>query len=130
MVQQDYMMRQIKELVRTLLKLLFHLDMEQPSAELLDQAEDKSKLQELFHMVDAGNINEAENQIYEMTADTGLGDRKGLKIALLFYAYLNDKNNDFLEQHDFSREEISQGMERLVIQNGLASMADTFLPHR
>lgn len=104
--------------------------MEQPSAELLDQAEDKSKLQELFHMVDAGNINEAENQIYEMTADTGLGDRKGLKIALLFYAYLNDKNNDFLEQHDFSREEISQGMERLVIQNGLASMADTFLPHR
>lgn len=124
MVEQDYIMRLIKEMVRTLLKLLFHIDMDNPAAELYEEAEDKNTLQSLLDMVNAGNINDAENQIYEMTADGGM---EHLKTALLFYAYLNEKSNDFLEKHDFSREEVRQGVKYLVEQYGLHSIADTFL---
>ena len=43
-------------------------------------------------MVDSGKINEAENQIYDMTSDDNMAN---LELALLFYSYLNDKDDDF-----------------------------------
>ena len=46
-------------------------------------------------MIDKGFINEAENRIYEITED---GNKTALGIALLFYFYLNDKPDEFLEK--------------------------------
>lgn len=124
MVEQDYIMRLIKEMVRTLLRLLFHIDLDNPAAELYKESEKQGALKELLDMVNAGKINEAENKIYEMTAD---GDTAHLKTALLFYSYLNEKDTDFLEAHDFSREEVMQGLKYLVGNYGLEGIADTFL---
>lgn len=124
MLEQDYIMRLIKETLRMLLKLLFHIELTDPITELLKETEEKQTLQKLMRMVDEGNINEAENEIYDMIADK---NREQLKTALLFYAYLNEKTNDFLEKHHFSREEIKQGVENLVTCYGLESFIDTFL---
>ena len=52
-------------------------------------------MDELFDMIDKGFINEAENRIYEITED---GNKTALEIALLFYFYLNDKPDEFLEK--------------------------------
>ena len=41
MYEQDYIMRLIKEMVRAILKLLFNIDTESPSSELLKDAEEK-----------------------------------------------------------------------------------------
>ena len=41
MFEQDYIMRLIKEMVRTILKLLFNIDTESPTAELLEGKEEK-----------------------------------------------------------------------------------------
>lgn len=124
MFEQDYIMRQIKEMVRALLKLLFHIDTESPSIEMMQDVEEKYMLSQLLQMIDDGNVNDAEDQLFEMIAD---GDRKNLKTALLFYAYLNEKSDEFLEQHDFSREEIRSGLKEVVSKYGLESMADVFL---
>lgn len=124
MVEQDYIMRLIKEMVRTLLKLLFQIELPNPATELYKDLSEKNTLQTLLDLVDRGNINEAENKVYELTAD---GDMENLKTAILFYSYLNEKSSDFLEQHDFSREEIAQGLRYLVDKYGLNSIADTFL---
>ena len=43
MFEQDYIMRQIKELVRALLKLLFHLDTDSPTLELLEQSKEREQ---------------------------------------------------------------------------------------
>ena len=102
MFEQDYVMRIIKELVRAILKLLFNIDTDSPSTELLEDEKEQQKLDALLDMVDAGSINEAENIIYEITEN---GDKVNLEIALLFYSYLNDKSDDFLEEHNFSRDE-------------------------
>ncbi len=40
MFEQDYVMRLIKEMVRAILKLLFHIDTESPTVELLENKEE------------------------------------------------------------------------------------------
>ena len=124
MFEQDYVMRLIKEMVRAILKLLFNINTESPSAELMEESEQKETLDELLNMVDEGKINEAENLLYEMTEET---DKGNLEIALLFYSYLNDKSDDFLEDNDFSRDEIRQGLADVISKYGLDGMAEMFL---
>lgn len=122
--EQDYVMRLIKEMVRAILKLLFNIDTESPTVDLLENREEKEALENLLDMVDAGKINEAENKLFDLTDDVIVND---LKIALLFYSYLNDKTDDFLETNDFSREEIKSGLENVADRFGLNSIAKMFL---
>lgn len=124
MFEQDYVMRLIKEMVRAILKLLFNIDTESPTVDLLENREEKEALENLLDMVDAGKINEAENKLFDLTDDATVND---LKIALLFYSYLNDKTDDFLETNDFSREEIKSGLENVADRFGLNSIAKMFL---
>lgn len=124
MFEQDYIMRLIKEMVRAILKLIFQIDMDSPTAELLEESEERATLEALLDLVDAGRINEAENRIYEITE--GL-DQSHLEIALLFYSYLNDKSDDFLEENNFSRNEVKQGLQDIASRYGFDSMAEIFL---
>jgi hypothetical protein len=122
--EQDYVMRLIKEMVRAILKLLFNIDTESPTIELLENKEEKETLENLIGMVDAGEINEAENRLYDLISAT---DMNSMEVAILFYSYLNDKTDDFLEANDFSRDEIKLGMENVADNFGLNSIAKMFL---
>ena len=124
MFEQDYVMRLIKEMVRAILKLLFNIDTELPTAELLENKEEKETLKNLFDMIDDGKINEAENRLYDLTSDT---DMNSLESALLCYSYLHDQTDDFLEENDFSRDEIKLGLENVTDSFGLSSIAKMFL---
>ena len=124
MYEKDYIMRLIGEMVRMLLKLLFHMDTEAPAEELLKESEQKENLEILLDMVDRGNINEAENRVWERISEGGPG---ALETALVFYSCLNDKTDDFLAEHDFSREEIKDGLERIASRCGLEGLASAFL---
>ena len=75
-------------------------------------------------MVDEGCINDAENQLHELIADETMNN---LEMALVFYSYLNEKNDDFLEKNDFSREEIKMGLIDVLGNYGMDSMTDAFL---
>ena len=124
MFEQDYVMRLIKEMVRAILKLLFNIDTASPSAELLKDEEEQQTLDELLDMVDNGLINEAENKIYEITEE---GKKTDLEMALLFYSYLNDKSDDFLEAYNFSRDEIKSGLKDITVRYGIDGFAEMFL---
>ena len=124
MVEQDYIMRLIKDMIRAILKLLFNIDTASPASKLAENAEEKEKIESLIDMVDSGNINEAENCVYEMISD---GDMRSLKIAMLFYLHLNDKSDEFLEKHNFSRDEVKEGIDGVVSKYRLNDMANVFL---
>lgn len=124
MFEQDYIVRMIKEMVRAVLKLLFNIDTQSPAIDLLERAEEKAALEALLDMIDEGRIDEAENKIYEATESL---DKNALKMALLFYSYLNDKSDEFLEEHNFSRNEVKQGLMDIVSRYGLDSISETFL---
>ena len=124
MFEQDYVMRLIKEMVRAILKLLFNIDTDSPSAELLEDAKEQQTLDELLDMVDNGFINEAENKIYEITEE---GKKTDLELALLFYSYLNDKSDEFLEAHNYGRDEIKAGLKDITVRYGVDGFAEMFL---
>ena len=123
MFEQDYIMRLIKEIVRVILKLFFRIDTETLSIELVENKETQEQLECLYDLVDVGDINEAENQLYDFIDKD---DVNFLQMALLFYSYLNDKTDDFLEGHDFSRKEIREGVEFVANYVGLGSLVEVF----
>ena len=86
MFEQDYIIRLIKEMIRAILKLLFNIDTDNPTEDLLEDKESQDTLEKLLDMVDNGNINEAENQIYDMTSDNNMAN---LEVAKMMNFYRN-----------------------------------------
>lgn len=124
MFEQDYIIRVIKEMVRTLLELIFRISSEEPTSDILETVEEKEAFDSLLNMADAGNINEAENRLYEFIEEDS---SKYLRMAILFYSHLNESSDEFLEAHDYTREEIKQGLENLAERCGYQCIAEVFL---
>ena len=123
MLQDDFILRQIREMIHAVMKMLFHVSASELSPNVIEDASARTVLKELLALIDEGRIDEAENQLYEMTCD---GDRQNLEIGLLFYYNLNGKDDDFLEAHNFSREEIMTGIQDLADRYQLSGIAEAF----
>lgn len=121
--EKDYIMRLIHELIRTLIKLLCGADPDRSEEELLPAAK-KGRYLSLRQMLDDGEINQAENLLQE---ELDIHDRADLEMALLFYRSLNQKSDEFLKDHNFSREEIRDGISYVMDLYGYGSMLDAFL---
>ena len=111
MLQDDYILRQIREMVRAVMKMLFQVSAVELTPDVIEDTDARQILTNLTDLADNGKIDEAENQLYEMTCD---GDRQNLEIGLLFYYHLNGKDDEFLEASNFSREEIMMGLQDLA----------------
>ncbi len=86
-------------------------------------------MKQFLQKIDAGEINEAENQLLErleIQLETGELDRTSIEAALEIYGYMNEKEDDFLEAHEYTREEIEEGIERVLGMAGL-KLPDTIL---
>lgn len=124
MFEDDYIMRIIHEMVRAILKLVCNADIESPLEELVEDTETKNALIKLQEMVDRGDINEAENKLYDLL------ERKkdqGMEAAILFYEHINKKDNSFLEAHNYSRDEVKSGIKDTMSRFGLGNVVDTLL---
>ena len=115
--ERDYIKRLIRDIARTLAKLLLGIDTETPTVELLEDTEKKQLAFSLLETADAGDINGAENLLYAMLEENPEGS---LEIGLIFYSHLNEKSDEFLESHDFSREEVEDGLRHIAAIFGLA----------
>lgn len=107
MYEQDYVMRMIHEMVRMLIKLLFGTDEERYDQVEFKEEETKSDYERLVKLADGGEICGAEDELAE-NADIGKLD--DLRKAVLFYRHLSRMSDAFLKEHNFSREEIAQGL--------------------
>lgn len=123
MLQDDFILRQIREMIHAVMKMLFQVDASDLSPEVIKDTTARTELEKLLALMNEGKIDEAENQLYEMTCD---GDRQNLEIGLLFYYNLNGKDDDFLESHNFSREEIMTGIQDLADRYQLSGIAEAF----
>lgn len=123
MLQDDFILRQIREMIHAVMSMLFQVNASELSPEVIEDASARTVLEELLALTDEGRIDEAENQLYEMTCD---GDRQNLEIGLLFYYNLNGKDDDFLEVHNFSCEEIMTGIQDLADRYQLSGIAEAF----
>ena len=69
-----------------------------------------------LEMADRCEINEAENILLGDLSENTPG--YGIMVAD-FYQHLDEFDDDFLEEHDYSREEILEGLESLAEEYGL-----------
>ncbi len=132
MVEKDYIMRITHEMVRTVLKLIFHIEEGTEEEFVFAEGTNRDFYQQLCLLAEEGKINQAENMLYEKLESEGAkpGDLENLKLALAFYSYLNGKDNDFLESHDFSREEVAEGIQDAMKLYGYGGLAETLLEDR
>ena len=126
MFEQDYIMRQIKEMVAVIMKAVFGAELE--SADTVTahaQSSGGGENDTLFRMIDSGRIREAERMLFDsIDAVTAANLLKGFT----FYQYLAQLDDDFLEAHDYSRNEIEEGVKRLAALFGAADIASLFFP--
>ncbi len=82
------------------------------------------EFQKLIHLVNEGRINDAENQLWDLLDKD---QARHFQMALLFYDHLNDLEDDVLEAEDFSREEVADGLVRVMKLYGYEDMVRTFI---
>lgn len=121
--EKDYYMRVVHELVRTLIRLVFRKEIDKDEEKMVP-LEVLEQYKKLTAMIDDGQINEAENLLLDgMEVDSGAY----FELTLLFYEKLNAKTDEFLEEHDYSREEVLDGIKYVVDFYGYGSLMDAFV---
>ena len=120
--QKDYVMRIVHEWVRTLIKLIFNQDIDKDDDDGIS-LEVMELYRKLLSMIDDGKINEAENILVD-----GLetGGQAYFEMAPLFYEKLSGKTEEFLAEHDYSQEEVVDGLKYVVDYYGYGSLMDAF----
>jgi len=107
--EQDYIIRLIKQVIHALIGVLLNkrTTLEHEMLINLQQNSGDDYLQRLTVLADQGRICEAENMLLDALEG---GADETCRAALLFYEHINEFDDDFLEEHNFSREEICQGV--------------------
>lgn len=69
----------------------------------------------LINMIDDGKICEAENVLLDKIQNP---DMEGFHLALDIYSYMNEKNDTFLDENNFTRSEIEEGVKYVIRKFG------------
>lgn len=114
MFENDYILKQIEMSTKFLAKLIF--GKESPEYKLqYDEIANEKPIDllclTLRRMIDEGEINEAENLLYENIEREPRAEY--LEIAIDFYDRLSKLSADRLDECDFSRAEIFEGLENV-----------------
>ena len=114
--EKDYIMRMIKEMVRVLFSLAFGKKYVSVELEKENKYEVSGKnLKNFFNMIDLGQINEAENILLDSIDYT---NKNEVMAVALFYQYLSEKDNQFLENNNYTKEEVLSGFKQLLMKSG------------
>ena len=118
--EKDYIMRMIKEMVRVLFSLAFGKKYVSVELEKENKYEVSGKNLKIFlNMIDLGQINEAENILLDSIDYT---NKNEVMAVALFYQYLSEKDNQFLENNNYTTEEVLSGFKQLLMKSGYSDL--------
>ena len=118
--EKDYIMRMIKEMVRVLFSLAFGKKYVSVELEKENKYEVSGKNLKFFlNMIDLGQINEAENILLDSIDYT---NKNEVMAVALFYQYLSEKDNQFLENNNYTKEEVLSGFKQLLMKSGYSDL--------
>ena len=103
----------------------------------IENAAQEDFYQTLLQRIDRGEINEAENELLaymdeekgvtkEVLKDNGTINNIILNMGLSVYGYMNEKEDIFLEQNNYCRQEIEEGIRGLLMRFGVSIPADSW----
>lgn len=117
MYEKDYIMRIIKNLIKSLARVFFGKNV--AVYELSGNKEyiqSDNLHQKLLVLLSDGQINEAENLLF---AELDPKKNRQMMVAIDFYQRLNDLDDEFLKTNSFSREEIEEGLQDIAKKAGV-----------
>ena len=118
--EKDYIMRMIKEMVIVLFSLAFGKKYVSVELEKENKYEVSGKnLKNFLNMIDLGQINEAENILLDSIDYT---NKNEVMAVALFYQYLSEKDNQFLENNNYTKEEVLSGFKQLLMKSGYSDL--------
>ena len=118
--EKDYIMRMIKEMVRVLFSLVLGKKYVSVELEKENKYEVSGKNLKIFlNMIDLGQINEAENILLDSIDYT---NKNEVMAVDLFYQYLSEKDNQFLEDNNYTKEEVLSGFKQLLMKSGYSDL--------
>lgn len=129
MMTEDYILRMIRDMGRMLAKIL-NLETENPyvsqEVQRIQFQDGPSEIEELKQMADRGDINGAEDRLFE---ELDFSDPKAFSGALEFYEYLNGFSDARLRLCEYSRDEIFEGLRDCAAEFGVdKTLLDAFRP--
>lgn len=123
MFEQDYIMRQIHQIIQVLMKTIFNIDSPSPSTALIKDMETRKIADDMLRNIDGGNIAEAEEMLFSLIQNRTMDN---LLAGIVFYSYLNEKDDEYLEMNLYSRGDAENSIKRLLSEYGLEYMANLF----
>ncbi|MGO1580620.1 MAG: DUF6483 family protein [Peptoniphilaceae bacterium] len=112
MLNNDIILRRINEVVRMISKIVFNKD----SIEYIYEDKENKSFNDRIHdellsMISKGKINEAEDFLFD---NLDVSNLNYVKVAMDFYVRINCMKDKELENLNFSRSEIKEGLEELL----------------
>lgn len=108
--QQDWILRQIESMVTFIINIV--LDKKNESVKVEDLKENYLKSSVLYrklnNLIIEKKICEAEDKLFRAIENN---EEDAFLISVLFYTEINKFSDEELEKNNFSREEISSGLE-------------------
>ena len=117
--EKDYIMRLIYGIIQMLAVILFGKKLNSEELFVTLGEEFKGNNDYLLELIDQGEINAAENRLFEIIDTSCMGKDALGPLILLFYEHVNSKDDEFLAKADFSREEILTGLEDAMRRIGM-----------
>ena len=121
MFEQDYIMRQIKEITAIIAKVVFGAKVEQ-SFYMLQEVE-RQKAFALIEQMRNGEPLEAVRKLDELSDNN---TKENLMIGLEFYAQLSDTDEDFLNENGYSLVRARDDFRRFTEKFGMQQMAELY----
>jgi hypothetical protein len=121
MFENDYIMRQIKELTAVIAKVLFGAKSE--SMSLMLQQRERQKVEFLVDKMKNGEIQDAVDEINRL-ADNNT--KENLLIGLEFYSQLGDMGDDFFAEKGYNLVKARKSFEIFAEKFGLQQMTNLY----
>lgn len=110
--QKDWFMRQIEMMVSAILHFITLTDI---SEQKISQTEQELR-ESISKAIQNGQLCETEDWLLE---NVNASDIKWLELAVFYYSEINKYSDAYLENHNFSREEIQSGLLEITEKFGI-----------
>ena len=121
MFEQDYIMRQIKEITAVMAKVLFGAKTDQ-SFYMLQEVE-RQKAFALIEKMRNGEIKDAVDDVNRLADKQS---KENLMIGLEFYSNLSDMSDDFFVKNGYSFVSVRKDFRRFVEKFGMQQMTELY----
>ena len=122
MFEQDFIMRQIKEITAVIAKVLFGADNVEQAFYMLQEVE----RQKAFALVETMRNGEPEKAVEELDRLSDNNTKENLMIGLEFYAQLSDMDEDYFIENSYSFGRAKDDVEHFAEKFGLEQMAELY----